>query len=636
MKDLLKFVTCGSVDDGKSTLLGHMLYDAKLLYTDQRQALELDSRIGNKDGRIDYSLLLDGLMAEREQGITIDVAYRYFHTQNRSFIAADAPGHEEYTRNMAVGASFAQLALILVDASRGILVQTKRHIRICILMGIRHFVFAVNKMDLLSYNRESYLKIQKELEKIIDEISSEAFQKQNASAAVLPYESVYILPVSAAEGDNITKKSGNMTWFEGCPLLEYLETVDVTYKNSGSGFMMPVQRVVKPQSRSVWKTSSLEDTNFRGFQGQIENGLLHTGEEITALPSREKAKVEEIFVTDRKVETAVTGQAVTLRLDKEIDISRGSVLVTGKGPEVSSMCTAVLLWMDEVPLLAGKNYYIKVGTKMLPATVMSIKYSIDVNTGMHLPAQQLQKNEIACCDLVFSEKTVFTSFEQSKALGGFLLIDRIGNQTAACGVIRHSLRRSDNLTWQETTIGRKERSEQKGQSPKTLWFTGLSGAGKTTLANEIEKRLWKMGKHTMLLDGDNVRMGLNKNLGFKEQDRIENIRRVSEVAKLFNDAGLIVLASFISPFERDRENAREIIGRDDFIEIYVSTSLKECERRDVKGLYRKARAGEIPNFTGIGSPYEVPENPDIVINTEGKSLSENADDLMRQLEKWLL
>ena len=621
MKNLLKFIICGSVDDGKSTLLGHMLYDAKLLYTDQRRKLELESRVGEKNGKLDYSLLLDGLIAEREQGITIDVAYRYFHTECRSFIAADTPGHEEYTRNMAVGASFAQLALILVDASQGILIQTKRHTRICSLMGIRHFVFAVNKMDLLSYDQERFLKLERELEILLREFE---------------YESVYILPVSATEGDNITKKSRNMAWFEGCPLLAYLENVDVSSENGIGGFILPVQRVVKPHSYSGQTQAVCADAGFRGFQGQIESGQICTGEEITALPSREKAKIQEIFVTDRRETSAVTGQAVTLRLDREIDISRGSVLITGEEPNVSSMCTATLLWMDDTPLTVGRNYYIKLGTKMLPATIMAIKYRIDANTGVHMPAERLSKNEIACCDMVFSEKTVFTPFRKNKALGGFLLIDRVTNLTAACGTIEHSLRRSDNLTWQETAIGRKERAGQKGQKPRTFWFTGLSGAGKTALANEIEKRLWEMGKHTMLLDGDNVRMGLNKNLGFKEQDRIENIRRVSEVASLLNDAGLIVLAAFISPYRRDRENAREIIGKEDFVEIYVSTSLKECERRDAKGLYRKARSGEIPNFTGIGSPYEAPENPDIIIDTKKGSLSENADDLMEQLKKWLL
>lgn len=632
MKNLLKFITCGSVDDGKSTLIGHMLYDAKLLYTDQKRTLELESRMGGRDGRLDYSLLLDGLLAEREQGITIDVAYRYFHTKARSFIVADTPGHEEYTRNMAVGASYADLALILVDASKGILVQTKRHVRICSFMGIRHFVFAVNKLDLLSYDKEGYLELEGELKALLKEFE---------------YESAYILPVSATEGDNITRKSRNMAWFEGCPLLEYLEQVDVSPECTEEGFILPVQRVVRtqipqffaePQKLQVHEAgghAARKYISFRGFQGQIESGSIHIGEEITALPSGEKARVKEILVTDKVSENAVSGQPVTLRLDREMDVSRGCVLVKEAETEVSSMCTAVLLWMEQTPLVAGKNYYIKLGTKILPAAVMSIKYRIDVNTGAHIPAERLEKNEIACCDLAFSEKTVFTSFRNNKALGGFLLIDRVSDQTSACGVIEHSLRRSDNLSFQKTDIGRQERAEQKGQRPITIWFTGLSGSGKTTLANEIEKRLFGMGKHTMLLDGDNVRMGLNKNLGFKEQDRIENIRRVAEVAKLLNDGGLIVLAAFISPFAQDRENARQIIGEEDFIEIYVSTSLEECERRDAKGLYRKARDGKLPNFTGIGSPYEEPKAPDIVINTEKGSLAEHADYLMEQLKKWL-
>lgn len=606
MKGLLKFITCGSVDDGKSTLIGHMLYDAKLLYTDQEKALELDSKVGSREGQIDYSLLLDGLMAEREQGITIDVAYRYFNTQNRSFIVADTPGHEEYTRNMAVGASFADLAVILVDASQGVLVQTKRHTRICSLMGIKHFVFAVNKMDLIHFDKERFRKLEKELKKLLIDFD---------------YESVYVIPVSATEGDNVTKKSTNMPWFKDAALLEYLETINIRKEESEKGFVMPVQRVSRPNH------------TFRGFQGQAESGSVRIGDEITALPSGEKAKVKNILVADKETEEAIAGQPVTIQLDKEVDVSRGCVLVNGVTPSVSSMCTATLLWMDDSILVAGKNYYIKIGTKMVPATVMNIKYKIDINSGEHVPADRLYKNEIAHCDIVISEKIVFDEFQKSKALGGLILIDRINNMTSACGVIEHTLRRSDNLTWHTMDIDKKDRAAQKEQNPKTLWFTGLSGSGKSTLANEIEKRLFAMGKHTMLLDGDNIRMGLNKNLGFKEQDRIENIRRVAEVSKLMNDAGLIVLTSFISPFKQDRENAADIIGKEDFIEIYVSTPLDECERRDVKGLYHKAREGEIPNFTGISSPYEVPENPDITIDTSKGSIEECVDELMRLLEK---
>ena len=608
MKGLLKFITCGSVDDGKSTLIGHMLYDAKLIYADQEKALELDSKVGSREGKIDYSLLLDGLMAEREQGITIDVAYRYFNTENRSFIVADTPGHEEYTRNMAVGASFADLAVILVDASQGVLIQTKRHTRICSLMGIKHFVFAVNKMDLIHYDKDSFRKLEKELKKLLIDFD---------------YESVYVIPVSATEGDNVTHKSANMSWFTGQSLLEYLETIDISQESLEKGFSMPVQRVSRPNH------------TFRGFQGQIESGVVRVGDEITALPSKEKAKVKNILVTDKEVQEAIAGQPVTIQLDKEVDVSRGCVLVNGIEPAVSSMCTATLLWMDDTVLVAGKNYYIKVGTKMIPATVMNIKYKIDVNSGEHVPAERIYKNEIAHCDIVISDKIVFDEFKNSKSLGGLILIDRVTNMTSACGFIEHSLRRSDNLTWHNMDIGKKDRAGQKDQNPKTLWFTGLSGSGKSTLANEIEKRLFSMGKHTMLLDGDNIRMGLNKNLGFKEQDRIENIRRVAEVAKLMNDAGLIVLTAFISPFAQDRERARDIIGDEDFIEIYVSTSLEDCEKRDVKGLYKKARNGEIPNFTGICSPYEAPVNPDIIIDTGKGTVEENVDYLMQQLEKYL-
>ncbi len=608
MKSLLKFITCGSVDDGKSTLIGHMLYDAKLIYADQERVLQLDSRLGSREGMIDYSLLLDGLMAEREQGITIDVAYRYFNTEKRSFIVADTPGHEEYTRNMAVGASFADLAVILADASQGILVQTRRHTRICSLMGIKHFVFAINKMDLVHYDKTCFCRLERELKKLLVDFD---------------YESLYVLPVSATEGDNITSRSQNMPWFTGCSLLEYLEKIDIAQESLEKGFCMPVQRVSRPNH------------TFRGFQGQVESGKVHTGDEVTALPSGEKARVKSILVANKESGTAVSGQPVTLQLDREVDVSRGCVLVNGMAPPVSSMCTAVLLWMDDSVLVAGKNYYIKAGTRTAPASVMNIKYKIDVNSGEHIPAERLYKNEIAVCDISISEKIVFDKFKENKALGGIVLIDRVTNMTSACGMIEHSLRRSDNLTWHKMDVGRKDRAEQKGQKPKTLWFTGLSGSGKSTLANEVEKRLFAMGKHTMLLDGDNIRMGLNKNLGFKEQDRIENIRRVAETAKLMNDAGLVVLTAFISPFAQDRRNARDIIGGEDFIEVYVSTPLEVCEERDVKGLYKKAKAGEIPNFTGVSSAYEVPADPDVVIDTAGGSLEENVDKLMKQLEKYL-
>lgn len=607
MNDLLKFITCGSVDDGKSTLIGHMLYDAKLLFVDQEASLKLDSKIGSRGGEIDYSLLLDGLIAEREQGITIDVAYRYFTTERRSFIVADTPGHEEYTRNMAVGASFADLAIILVDVTQGILLQTRRHARICALMGIRHFVFALNKMDLVDYSESEYKKVSKEIKKLsID----------------LDLEFVNIIPLSATEGDNITKKSTNMTWYTDETLLSFLENVNVNDAKDEKGFVMPIQRVCRPNSM------------FRGFEGQVESGTIRVGETIQVLPSGEEAKVISILVAAKDVNNATTGQPVTIQLDREIDISRGDVIVRDTEVHVANMYNSTILWMDDEPLVEGRSYLLKVGTKKIPATVMQIKHKIDINTGDLVPTHTLHKNEIAECNIAISEKIVFDQFNKHKAIGNFILINRISNATSACGIINHSLRRSDNLSWQSLDITREIRAKNLGQKPKTLWFTGLSGSGKSTLANEIEKALTIKGMHTMLLDGDNVRMGLNKNLGFTEKDRIENIRRVAEVAKLMNDAGLIVLTSFISPFEVDRERAREIIGNS-FIEIYVSTPLEICEKRDVKGLYKKARNGEIPNFTGISSIFDVPQRAEIVIDTSNHSIEESTEIILKELEKYL-
>lgn len=613
MQSLLKFITCGSVDDGKSTLIGHMLYDAKLLFADQERALELDSKVGSTGGAVDYSLLLDGLMAEREQGITIDVAYRYFTTDNRSFIVADTPGHEEYTRNMAVGASFADLAVILVDASKGVLVQTKRHTRICSLMGIKHIVYAVNKMDLIDYDQNTFKDISRNIKKMIAEYE---------------FDSMFIIPVSATEGDNITNVSPKMPWFKKGTLLNYLENIDVSTEAEDTGFVMPVQRVCRP------------DHTFRGFQGQVESGSISEGDEIVSLPSGETAKVKAIynqnaFMTGESSPSAFKGQAVTIQLDREVDVSRGCMLCKDAGLVVGKMFTAKLLWMDDSKLVAGKNYFLKIGTKMVPAVVMNIKYKIDVNEGNHVQIDKLYKNEIAVCDISCSDKIVFDEFKNHKELGGFILIDRITNMTSACGVVEHPLRRGDNLTWHNMDVTRELRAEQKAQKPVTIWLTGLSGAGKSTIVNELEKKLFASGKHTMVLDGDNIRMGLNKNLGFKEQDRIENIRRIAEVSKLMNDAGIIVLTSFISPFRLDRRNAKDIIGADSFIEVYISTPLEECEKRDVKGLYKKARSGDIPNFSGISSPYEAPENPQIEIDTTGKSLEDAVNYIMGQLEQYM-
>lgn len=603
MHTLLKFITCGSVDDGKSTLIGHMLYDAKLLFADQKEALKLDSKLGSADGGIDYSLLLDGLTAEREQGITIDVAYRYFTTDARSFIVADTPGHEEYTRNMAVGASFADLAVILVDASKGVLTQTRRHTRICALMGIRHFVFAVNKMDLVDFSHERFKKLQKEIRILMAEF---------------PYDSVELIPVSATFGDNITRCSSHMPWYHGMPLLSYLENIDTGIQNAGTGFTMPVQRVCRP------------DRNFRGFQGQIESGSVSVGDTVTVLPSKESANVRSILQGNLPVKTSSEGHAVTLQLDREIDVSRGCVLTKDSQLFVNQLLTVSLLWMDNSRLAAGKSYFIKTGTQKVSCTVLRIHYKTDVVSGQEVPASVIYTNEIACCDIMAGTDLVFDTFEQNKALGSFILIDRVSHMTSACGTITRSLRQDSHLTWQNMDITRSFRENQLGQKARTIWFTGLSGSGKSTLANALEKYLAGLNKHTMLLDGDNIRMGLNKDLGFSEPDRIENIRRVAEVAKLLNDAGLIVLTSFISPFAADRRRAKEIIG-EGFFEVYVSTPLEECMRRDVKGLYAGARSGKIEDFTGLGSPYEIPEHADLTIDTTGKNIQECVEILIQKL-----
>lgn len=607
MQSLLKFITCGSVDDGKSTLIGHMLYDAKLIFADQKKALELDSKVGSNDGGIDYSLLLDGLMAEREQGITIDVAYRYFTSERRSFIVADTPGHEEYTRNMAVGASFADLAVILVDASKGVLVQTRRHSRICDLMGIRHVVYAINKMDLVDYDEGTFNEISKEIERMASEFS---------------FETKFLIPVSATIGDNITKISSKMPWYHGSTLLAYLEEIDVSDTSDVSGFILPIQRVSRP------------NREYRGFQGQIEKGEISVGDEITVLPSKNTSKVKSIYNMMENVDSAFAGQAVSVELEDEIDVSRGCVIVKDITPSIGKLFTAKILWMDDSKLVSGKNYYLKLGTATVPASIMKIKHKLDVNTGAKVKAERVFKNEIAVCEISCADKIVFDKFKNNKDLGCFILIDRVTNMTSACGVVEYQIRREGNLTWHEMDITRSLRAKQKDQTPKTIWLTGLSGSGKSTLINELEKRMFALGKHTMVLDGDNVRMGLNKNLGFKETDRIENIRRVAEVSKLMNDAGLIVLTSFISPFTQDRRNARNIIGSENFIEVYVATSIEECEKRDVKGLYKKARKGEIPNFSGISSPYEPPVNPEITIDTTGQTVEESVDYLMQELQKF--
>ncbi len=606
MKKLLKFLTCGSVDDGKSTLIGHMLYDAKLIFADQEKALELESKVGSAGGAVDYSLLLDGLLAEREQGITIDVAYRYFSTENRSFIVADTPGHEEYTRNMAVGASFAELALILIDATKGILTQTCRHARICSLMGIQDFVFAVNKMDLINYNQAVYESVRGQIKKLME-----------------PYQihSLQVIPVSATVGDNLTELSQQMPWYPGKPLLKYLEEVEPWAPDTKGGFCMPVQRVSRP------------DRTFRGFQGEIVTGHVAVGDEITALPSRETAEVSEILVAGTQAQEAFQGRPVTICLDKEIDISRGCVITKDKPLAMERRFAALLLWMDDEPLYAGGQYMMKLGTQKVPATVTSLRYGVDINSGERVKITKLNKNEIALCELAADSPCILDTFQNTRELGELILIDRVSHATSACGTVQYLLEQVGAAVAQELTVTRSMREDRNGHRARTIWFTGLSGAGKSSLANAVEKRLFDEGVHTMLLDGDNVRLGLCRDLSFSAADRGENIRRVAETARLLNDAGIVVLTAFISPFQADREMAREILG-EAFVEVYVSTDLKTCEERDVKGMYAKARRGEIRDFTGISSPYEVPANPEITISTASGALSENAEKLLRELKKY--
>lgn len=594
MNGLLKFITCGSVDDGKSTLIGHLLYDAKLIFADQQNALEMDSRLGNREGALDYSLLLDGLMAEREQGITIDVAYRYFTTRRRSFIVADCPGHEQYTRNMAVGASFADLAVILVDVQHGITQQTCRHVRICSLMGIQHFVLAVNKMDLVDFEAHAFVETEMAFKRYLAEFSVQTLQS---------------IPLSATEGDNIIALSPRMRWYSGKSLLSYLEDIQTESAEESDTFCMPIQRVCRPSQ------------TFRGFQGEIICGHLRPGDEIKALPGGEYATVRKILLGAHEAKSAHVGQPVTVQLDREIDISRGSVLQKGEILCEAGILEATMLWMDDRALIPGRSYLLKCGTKTLPAEVVSIRHKVEMTTGKHIAAQKLKKNEIGDCEIALSSPLIFSRFQDLKPIGRFILIDRISHMTAGCGIISQPLHRAATVTWQDSIVTPANRALQKGQKPLTLWFTGLSGAGKSTIANQLERMLVEKGMHTMLLDGDNLRYGLNKDLGFSEMARVENIRRVAEVSRILNDAGIIALSALISPYRADRQRAREIIGTP-FIEVYVNTPLAVCEARDVKGLYRRARDGDLPEFTGISSPYEAPEMPDIAIDTSQMSLED--------------
>ena len=585
-KPLLRFITCGSVDDGKSTLIGRLLYDSKRLFDDQLAALEKDSRRhGTQGERIDYALLLDGLAAEREQGITIDVAYRYFDTDKRKFIVADCPGHEQYTRNMATGASTADLAVVLVDARKGLLTQTHRHSYIVSLLGIRHVVLAVNKMDLVDFDEAVFARIATDY---------------RALARRLGIAEVTCIPLSALEGDNLSSRSTRTPWYNGPALLEHLEQVQVDAQEGGGSLRLPVQWVNRPHQ------------NFRGYAGTLAAGEVKPGDEVIVLPSARRSRVSRVLDAEGDVASATAGQAVTLTLADEIDISRGDVIAAaGDPPEVADQFAAHLLWMSDAPLLPGRPYWLKIGARTVSATVTEIKHRIDVNTQEHLAAKLLELNEVGYCNLSLDEPIPFEAYARNRTLGGFILIDRYDNGTAAAGTLDFALRRAGNVHWQHVDVDKAARARQKGQVPKVLWFTGLSGAGKSTIANLVDKRLHALGYHSFLLDGDNVRHGLNRDLGFTDEDRVENIRRVAEVAKLMTDAGLIVLVSFISPFRAERRMARARFDAGEFVEVFVDVPLAVAEARDVKGLYRKARAGLIPNFTGIDSPYEAPEHPEL-------------------------
>ncbi|MEV0366808.1 sulfate adenylyltransferase subunit CysN [Nocardia fusca] len=611
-KSLLRFLTCGSVDDGKSTLIGRLLYDSKLVFSDHLAQLEQDSRtLGTQNGELDFALLVDGLAAEREQGITIDVAYRFFSTQKRKFIVADTPGHEQYTRNMVTGASTADAAVILVDARKGLLTQTRRHSFLVALLGIRHIVLAVNKLDLVGYSRQRF-----------DEIEAE----YRAFAAGIGLADITCIPISALRGDNITELSSGTPWYTGPTLVGHLESIPVDDDTSRGAFRLPVQWVNRP------------DLDFRGYSGQIAGGSVQPGDRIRVLPSGRAATVARVVTADGDLDKAVSGQSVTIVLTEDIDVSRGDVLAAaGNPPGVADRFEAHLVWMSEQPMLPGRAYEIKSATSSGVAQMARPKYTINVNTGEHTAARSLQLNEIGLCDLQLDRGIPFDPYGTNRDMGAFILIDRLTRDTVAAGMLQFALRRAGNIHWQHVDIDKQVRARAKGQQPAVVWFTGLSGAGKSTIANLVEKRLHEQGFHTYLLDGDNLRHGLNADLGFNAADRVENIRRVVEVARLFADAGLIVLTSFIAPFRAERERARERIGAEDFLEVHVDVPLEVAESRDNKGLYAKARRGELTNFTGIDSPYEVPESPDLRLDASGahtpEALAERVIDRLRAAGK---
>jgi bifunctional enzyme CysN/CysC len=602
---LLRFITCGSVDDGKSTLIGRLLYDAKMIFEDQIAALAADSkRFGTQGQNIDFALLVDGLAAEREQGITIDVAYRFFATERRKFIVADTPGHEQYTRNMVTGASTADLAVILIDARKGVLTQTRRHSYLAHLIGIRNFVLAVNKMDLVDFDQAKYTAILADYRAFADSIGIRDF---------VP------IPISSLGGDNITTRSDNTLWYSGPTLMAHLEAAEIDASAAQRRpFRMPVQWVNRPH------------LDFRGFSGLICDGAIRAGDAIRVLPSGKTSTISRLVTMGGDLPIAAAGQSVTITLADEVDCSRGDMIVAAENaPEAADQFEATIVWMADEPLLPGRPYWLKLGTQLVTATIHGPKYQVNVNTMEHLAAKTLSLNAIGIANLSTDRPVVFESYEKSRSLGGFILIDKISHATVAAGMLHFALRRASNVHWQALDIDRDAHASLKHQKPRLLWFTGLSGAGKSAIANLVQKKLFALGKHSFLLDGDNVRHGLNKDLGFTDADRVENIRRIGEVAKLMTDAGLIVLTAFISPFRAERRMVRGMSQPGEFIEIYVETPIAVAEQRDVKGLYKKARAGELKHFTGIDSPYESPENPEIRVNTVETSADQAADEIVR-------
>ena len=605
-KTLLRFITCGSVDDGKSTLIGRLLYESKLIFDDQLAALEADSRrVGTQGGALDFALLVDGLAAEREQGITIDVAYRFFTTERRKFIVADTPGHEQYTRNMATGASTADVAVILTDARKGVLTQTRRHSFIVAMLGISRVALAVNKMDLVGYDQA-----------VFDRIAAD----YREFAAGLGLTGIEAIPISALRGENVTEPGTTMPWYDGPPLLRYLETVEVGQEAAKSPFRLPVQLVTRP------------DLDFRGYAGIITGGTVRPGDEVRVLPSGATATVMRIVTFDGDLPVAETGQSVTLTLDREIDVSRGDLIVAAADPAgLADQFEAHLVWMHAEPLLPGRPYLMKLGSSTAACSVTHIKHGINVNTLQRTPATTLAVNDIAVANIATDRRLPFDPYRANRETGGFVLIDRLTNATVGAGMIDFALRRSDNIHWQALDVTKEARVAIKGHRPCVVWFTGISGAGKSTIANALEQRLHALGCHTAMLDGDNVRHGLNRDLGFTDADRVENIRRVGEVARLMADAGLLVLVSFISPFRAERDGARALVDTGEFVEVFVDTPLDVAEGRDRKGLYRKARAGSLPHFTGIDSPYEPPPSPEVRIDTVTSTVQESVEQIVSQL-----